>query len=198
MDLVAAIPASHVADYDWLRENTDALDTPRYQTRYRAYWQMTAARLSPDFCAAYFAALRTGLKSAPELGPLTHALYDTATHLNGRRSLQFSFASKLLHMANPRIPIYDSQVARFYFFLEPPRERPLEERVATLVAFHGFLAQEYARVLTAGLLTNAITLFRQRLHPRFFTDEKCIDSLIWAFVGFLKKGALSSGRVIYR
>jgi hypothetical protein len=136
-DLVAAIPASHVADYDWLRENTDALNTPTYQTRYRAYWQVNAARLSPDFCAAYFAALRTGLESAPELGPLTHALYDTATHLNGRRSLQFSFASKLLHMANPRVPIYDSLVARFYFFIEPPRKWPLKQRVANLVAYHG-------------------------------------------------------------
>jgi hypothetical protein len=197
-ELVATIAPGHVAEYDWLRENTGAVSTLAYQTRYRAFWQMNAARLSPGFCDIYFATLRKAIQHAPELGLLTHTLYETATHLNGRQSLQFSFATKLLHMVNPRAPIYDSLIARFFFFAEPPRERPLEQRIDSLVAVHGFLVREYARILKERLLESAIMAFRERLRPRCFTDEKCVDSLIWAFVAFLKKGGVSSGKVVYR
>jgi hypothetical protein len=66
--IVATLAPSHVAEYDWLRENTRAVNTPAYQARYRAFWQMNAARLSPGFCDTYFAALRKGLQHVPELG----------------------------------------------------------------------------------------------------------------------------------
>jgi hypothetical protein len=67
-----------------------------------------------------------------------------------------------------------------------------------LVAFHGFLTQEYARVLNGGLLASAIQEFRLRLNPQHFTDEKIVDSLIWAFVALLRKGALPKGQIVYR
>ena len=66
------------------------------------------------------------------------------------------------------------------------------------MTFHSFLAEEYARVLKGGLLNVAIQEFRLRLKPQHFTDEKIVDSLIWAFVALLRKGALPKGKIAYR
>jgi hypothetical protein len=164
---------------------------------------MNAARLSPSFYVAYFGALKAATMQNTTLGSLAHTLHAASTNSKGRQSLQFSFATKLLHITNPHLPIYDSQVAAFYFFQEPDIKDPkdpqdLQRRISAFVTFHDFLKQEYARVLQNNLLATAIHEFRLRLNPQHFTDEKIVDSLVWAFVGLLWKGALTNGQIIYR
>jgi len=73
----------------------------------------------------------------------------------------------------------------------------LQRRISAFVTFHDFLKQEYARVIQNNLLATAIQEFRLRLNPQLFTDEKIVDSLIWAFVGLLWKGALQKGQIAY-
>jgi hypothetical protein len=141
-------------------------------------------------------------KQTPTLGALAPNLHAASTNSKGRQSLQFSFTTKLLHMTNQHLPIYDSQVAAFYFFQEPDIKDPkdpqdLQRRIATLVTFHDFLRQEYRRVLQNNLLAPAIQEFRVRLSSQHFTDEKIVDSLIWAFVGLVWKGALQKGQIAY-
>ena len=52
--VVASILPAHVRDYDWLVENLRRVGESQYQARYRAFWAMNAARLSPSYCAEYF------------------------------------------------------------------------------------------------------------------------------------------------
>ena len=196
--VVGAIPPNHVADYEWLLQNTAHLTTSDYQRKYRLYWAMNVAQLSPPFYSAYFGALDAALKQTTTLSDVTRILYDASARRDGRQSLQFSFATKLLHMANPVLPICDSQIAGFYFFQETTTSLNLQQRINGFVAFHDFLVQEYARVLESGLLAEAIQEYRRQLNPQHVTDEKIVDSLIWAFVGLLRKGALPKGQVAYR
>lgn len=196
--IVASIPSAHVQDYDWLLQNIAAVGTPEYQSKYRTFGAMNAAQLSPDFYTVYFAVLDEAAIHAPSLDSLSGTIHSASTRRNGGKSLQFSFATKLLHMINPHSPIYDSKVAKFYFYVAPPSDRDLEERIACFIAFHTFLVQEYARILDSGLLATAIQTFRQELNTQQFTDEKCIDSLLWAFVTLLEKGALQASQIAYR
>jgi hypothetical protein len=196
--ILSGIPPDHVSEYDWLLQNLGAIDTSDYRRRYRRFWAMNAAQLSADFYTAYFGALDEARGQAPPLDVLSSRLYDASARRDGGQSLQFSFATKLLHMINPRSAIYDSKVARFYFYEAPPSDRPLKERINTLMAFYDFLNREYARILNSGHLTSAIQVFRQRLNPKAFTDEKIIDSLIWAFVVLLENGGLPNSQVVYR
>lgn len=188
---------NHVGDYDWLRENINAVGTGIYQQRYKRFWAMNAAQLSPDFDVCYFQALSEARAQVPPLDVLSTRLHDASARHDGQKSLQFSFATKLLHMVNPRSPIYDSKVTRFYFYTPPPTKLPLPERIAALNRFYTFLNQEYARVLTDGLLANSIRLFQDRFKPRTFSDEKVIDSLIWAFIILLDEGGLPTRQVVY-
>jgi hypothetical protein len=196
--ILGTILPAHVRDYDWLTQNIDDVRTSDYQRRYRSFWAMNPARLSPDFYATYFTALDEARSQAPTLETLSRKLSDASARRDGTTSFQFSFATKLLHMANPRLPIYDSKIVRFYFFGGAKTTLPLDDRIGCLVGFHGFLVQEYARVLNAGLLKTAIHAFRQQLNPQHFTDEKCIDSLLWAFVTLLEEGGVSRNQIVYR
>ena len=196
--ILDSIKQGQVSSYDWLHQEIGTIQTSAYRKEYRRYWRMNAARLSSDFYTTYFDELDGARRKEPTLEALSHRLYHASEKSGGTKSLQFWFATKLLHMSNPRLPIYDSRVARFYFFEVVSTDQPLEERVGHLLDFHGFLVQEYERVLNNGILRIAIQTFRQHFSPEHFTDEKCIDSLLWAFVRLLEKGGLPLKQIVYR
>jgi hypothetical protein len=196
--VVASVPQDHVPNYDWLVENLRQVGELQYQARYRVFWAMNVVRPSPIYCAEYFRRLEAATGNLPMLGSLVTDLYNLPVQANGRQSLQFSFATKLLHMQDRHLPIYDSQIAAFYFFQEPDRSLDLRQRVKRLDDFHAFLRRQYARILEDGLLTKSIAAFQAQFKPVHFTDEKIIDSLIWAFVSKLRNGGLQDGSVIYR
>jgi hypothetical protein len=199
--VVGTIPREHVTDYEWLIQNVGQANTSGYQSRYRRFWAMNAAQLSPAFYATYFGTLAAAVSQLPTLSSVAQTLHAASARQNGQKSLQFSFATKLLHITNPHLPIYDSQVAAFYFFVEPDRNpkdpNDFQRRIREFVTFHDFLRQEYARVLQNNLLVTAIQEFRVRLNPQHFTDEKIVDSLIWAFVGLLWNGGLQNQQVVF-
>ncbi len=195
--VIGSMQPQHVTEYDWLMQNIRDCNTREYQARYKVFWRLGAARLSPHFCKAYFANLQAAQEDTPDVGALAKRLQATPTHKNGRKSLQFSFVTKLVHMVEPTAPIYDSLVASFYYYKEPPVRLSLARRVEDLVEFHGFLEREYQRILKKKLLARSIAEFRGKFSPRHFTDEKIIDSLLWAFVSLLKRGGLTSGQFAY-
>ncbi len=134
--IVSKIRPDHVTEYERLLQNVDHVNTPGYQKRYRAYWAMNVARLSPSFYSVYFNALDTAPTQKPSLDTFVHILYDASTNHRRTKSLQFSFATKLLHMTNPQLPLYSSEVTAFFFFQSPTGE--VERRIAKFVAFHTF------------------------------------------------------------
>lgn len=196
--IFGSISGTHVPNYDWLISNRHNCLTPNFQKRYKNYWRLNAARLNPHFCTVYFTELNHALGGvSPPITQLVNTLYLTATHNNGRKSLQYSFASKLLHTVNPNAPIYDSLIAAFYFFQEPSRKLHVAKRINAYDNFYNFLDCEYRRIITLGLLTPSINSFRTRFTPKHFTDEKIIDSLLWGFVDVLNKGAVINKIIVY-
>jgi hypothetical protein len=152
-----------------------------FQRTYRAYWRMNAAHLGQPFYQVYFTLL----------GECTRASYSDIADITkklktkGGRGPQFSFATKLAHMINPRLPVYDSYVAAFYFYQAPvPQDSDLE----SLFAFYRFLKREYKHILSDGLLDPALARFRRTGPPAAAaTDERLIDWLIWGWVSMMRK-----------
>lgn len=194
--LVGFIDHVHVDNYDWLMANRGSVGDPVFQSRFRLFWRMNAARLGDTYCNHYFELL-SDLSDVADLEDLVRELYKVPVNNKGTKALQFSFSTKLLHMHDPHLPIYDKQVAAFYFYSAPSSRSAFDSRLTSLMRFHNFLQNEYARIADEHLLSESIHLFRSRLEPRFFTDEKVIDSLIWAFVALLRGGRLVDGSVRY-
>jgi hypothetical protein len=129
---------------------------------------------------------------------ITRTLYEIPINAKEKKVLQFSFASKLVHMINPRLPVYDRMVESFYFL---PRSYAgtAQKKLANLLRSYRFLVAEYDRILREGLLASAIDELRRRFQlPAEYSDQKIIDTLIWKFVPFLESGALRDGSVVYR
>jgi hypothetical protein len=186
-----------IKQYEWLVLNLTDCDTPSYQKQYKVFWRLNAARLDEKFCNAYFQELHKAKSNPPDLSTLILALHAIPTHGKTRQSVQCSFASKLLHMVSPSLPIYDSLIAAFYFYEVPNRKLTLQQRVTSLIDFHSFLKAEYQRILANNLLAPSLVAFRDRFKPLHFTDEKIIDSLLWGYVSLLRGGGIVGGQIQY-
>src|ERR1017187_8130850 len=123
---------------------------------------MNPAQLGTTFYDAYFEVLGRPYGSSPSLQEVCRSLYDASTRRNGTKVLQFSFATKLLHMRDQRLPIYDSMVAKFFFFEPPDPDKELSRRIEALAEFYSFLAREYERVQRELLMQRAGAPFKQR------------------------------------
>lgn len=174
----------YVKQYDRLIEGRKSKLAEDYKRDYRSFWVMNRAVFSPEFYDAFFNLLAEGLRQGErrsfDIREVLQRLYDAP---NNRKSLQFSFATKLLHTIDPTLPVYDLMIAYFYFLDLPKTSLALSDRIDALADLHSFLIREYARVLRENLLTPAISAFRETYQPKHFTDEKIIDTLIWSFVG---------------
>ena len=173
-----------------------------FHALYRNYWQMNVARLGDPFYFRYFALLESLKKNrAGFVGDIDATLRELAllTNTTERPSLQFSFATKLLNTIDPRLPVYDSYVSQFFFFVAPPSNYSVDVRLSALLSFHAFLRAEYSRVIKEGLLTDAIARFREHFAiDSELCDERVIDMLIWGYVSLLRNGAQLVRRALYR
>lgn len=197
MELLAG--TNHIQEYCYLSTRLHQVNVTKddeFQRRYRAFWAMNVARLSEGFIQSYFEYLEQN-KQAQDLNlrAVTTHLYEIPTGKDRRQSLQFSFASKLVHMVLPNRPVYDRLVESFYFL--PTGAATGLDRLETLMVSYDFLIREYQRVMDSNLLNIAIDLFRDRLSAEALTAEKLIDSLIWSFVSWLDGGAIRDGSVVY-
>ncbi len=170
--------------------NVDVTWDTEFQKKYCRYWRLFGAGLSQDFRSAYFE-LMEGSKgrALPSIRELTRILSTVPSNSLGRRTLQFSFASKLLHTLDPHRPIYDSMVATFYRFSVPNPTKSFEGRLQSFLSFYDFLVAEYKQVLTNRLLEQPIAIFRNHFSGSDeYTDEKIVDTLIWRLVDLKKNG----------
>jgi hypothetical protein len=195
--ILTAMERDHVKKYDWLIENIHKIESSSYQTSYKTFWRLHGAGLSSDYCSIYFQLLKKHLEEPIAIEKLVRYLFNKPVNSSGKKSLQFSFITKMLHMADRQLPIYDSLISSFYFF-EPNRSLSFEERVDELIFFYEFLNFEYRRILKDSLLQESITAFRERFNSKHFTDEKIIDSLIWAFTSYGFNGAVINKSIVFR
>ena len=183
-DIIQAFKNSgDLESYNWLLSalhDRDVSDLDDYQRRFRAFWRM---RCGDPYGTAFFDRLEH-CKNGSGVDPVAIAreLYAYPTR-GGRQTLEFSFATKLAHMVDPHLPIYDAMISSFYFLPAASGSNNLEKRLAQCAQWLDFLKREYARILVAGLLDPAIGAFRRALPPvSAHTDEKVVDWLIWKFI----------------
>ena len=193
---------TEIKPYVWLIRNLrdrDVSTDEEYQKKYSYYWVLNGAGLGKEFRAAYFCELerlKCSQTYVETVEAIARRLWEAPVNRSGRRSLQFSFASKLVHMVNPDLPLYDSRVEDFYFL--PPTSA--NEKLEAKMESYRFLVEEYKRVLEDGILSSSIQKFRDKLDPdsACYSDVRIIDTLIWKFATVLRSGAVQNRVVEYQ
>jgi len=170
-----------------------------FQREFRQYWAMGVARMKDPFRAAFYQKffdllserLRTRKSSVPDVvRELVIGGHDKG------ETLWFSFASKLVHMVDPRLPVFDNLIAEFFHFAGTGGD--FEDRLSSLMDFYEFLRQEYVRVIRQKLLGPSLRAFRDRYaDASTVPDERIIDWLAVGCVAVLRKGAQRRGDMLY-
>jgi hypothetical protein len=163
--LDAINPVRDIQPYVWLIQHFDNVNVgqdEKFQQVYRRFWQLNPARLSAKFHQEYFGLLEE-LKGSDNIGveEVARHLLRLPTRSNGGHSLQFSFASKLVHMHRHDMPPYDSLLEDF-FFLPRSASKSMEAKLNRKLKGYQFIRREYNRILKHGILGEAIENFRQR------------------------------------
>jgi hypothetical protein len=154
-----------------------------FEGRYRRFWTMRG--MGAGFYPPYFQALKAACTQAPSISQLcTNFLPISMRKKKGTQqtiqTVQFSFPTKLCHTADPRLPIYDERVARFYLFQEPSTTLSPSLRINWICCV---LRLPKERILACSgaqpAKRPAIDDFKNRFTPKQHTDEKIIDWRIW-------------------
>lgn len=92
--------------YEWLEAHKGKPENPVFQFVFRSYYRIDNAGLTSDWKVRYFEFLSQRERS---LRTILEGLYHIQTKKKVK-SLQVSFATKLLHTLDTSQPIYDSKV----------------------------------------------------------------------------------------
>ena len=178
----------------------DVSNDGNFQKIYRKYWRLNAARLQQTFFEVYFDLLEKSKDHSDlKIEKISRKLYKTSTGKDGKKSLQFSFASKLIHTINNTEPVYDSMITTFYFLPQPQSNWNFERKLKNALENYQFIKNEQKRILKEGLLDFEIEKFREYFNlENVYTDQKIIDTLIWKFVTLLRDGAIRERRIIFK
>lgn len=180
----------------------DVSVSKEFKKLYRKYWQLNAAHLNEDYVEAYFKLLQEcrSINGADvSVEQIARKLYQFPTHSKKRYSLQFSFATKLVHTLRPESPVYDETVQAFFFLPPRPLSGSLDQKLRRFSQVYSFLIGEYQRVLREQRLGPSIAIFRSKYDSESsFTDEKIVDTLIWQFVKCIRNRNLEDGAFVYR
>ena len=167
------------------------LTREKYEKNFIHFYALNAAHLDKSFLKNFFEKLfdekyqKMGAKEV-----LEEILNEWEK--DGFNSVQFSFATKLVHSINGKTPIYDSKIASFYILPNFHNLSNKDSKIALCKNIYDFLEDEYAKIKREKKLDNAITLFKDKLIKENFnqidsiSDEKIIDYYIWQFTKMLQ------------
>ena len=131
--LASAVELLDTEKYLVLKKLYSEGDTTTFRDKFMQYYHLNRAHPSAEFITSYFRLLFTpNLANTSEpYSSILKELYEFKG-LNGIKSLQFSFVSKLLAMQDESHPLYDLHVRRF-FGMRPPNSNTSEGRIEQFI-----------------------------------------------------------------
>jgi len=159
----------------------DVISNHVFQFVFRSFYRLDNAGLSPEQKTQYFKLLSD---NKTDLKTILLALYDLET-LKKKKSIQLSFATKLIHTANNDRPIYDKYVSSFTgikYYNEPTKN--IGYKITKAQGKYDELCTVYRDVfLTNAKVMTLVTDFRKEfgIEKSKISDVKVIDFLIWAY-----------------
>jgi hypothetical protein len=160
--------------YEWLEAHKEKPENPVFQFVFRSYYRIDSAGLTSDWKGRYFEFLSQRERS---LKTILEGLYHIPTKKKVK-SLQFSFATKLLHTLDTSQPIYDSKVAEL-LGLPVKKGKAFAANINTCIAVYEKLREVQQQLLSDEPIKNQIAALKDRYNSQI-SDEKALDFLLWS------------------
>jgi hypothetical protein len=156
-------------------EKGNILDNYLFQFVYRSFYRLDSAGLSEKIKTRYFELLS---EKQNDLEIILSELYDIPT-LKDKNSIQFSFATKLLHTLDNDNPIYDKNVDRVIRIKIDGKTK--DEKIRSSVDMFNSLIIVYSEMMEKDEIIDAILRFRMyfNVQKEKVSDVKVLDFIIW-------------------
>ena len=160
--------------YEWLEGHKETPKNLVFQFVFRSYYRIDNAGLTSDWKVRYFEFLSQRERS---LKTILEGLYHMPTKKKVK-SLQFSFATKLLHTLDTSQPIYDSKVAEL-LGLTVKKGKDFAANVNICIAVYEELQEAQQQLLSDKGIKNQIAELKARYNSQI-SEEKALDFLLWS------------------
>jgi len=181
--ILSNLNSENIAVYIFLKNEYakgKILDNFVFQFVFRAYYRLDNAGLSDGIRRRFFELLD---QKQTNLETILSELYEIPT-LKGKKTIQFSFATKLLHTINSNKPIFDSGVSRVTNIRLTGSGEP---KIHSCIERYDFLEKLYLDMLQDERITNIISEFGLtfKVDGEMMSDTKILDFIMWS-LGKLK------------
>jgi hypothetical protein len=160
--------------YEWLESHKEKPENPVFQFLFRSYYRIDNAGLTSDWKVRYFEFLSQRERS---MKTILEGLYHIPTKKKVK-SVQFSFATKLLHTLDTSQPIYDSKVAEL-LGLPVKKGKDFAANINTCIAVYENLREAQQQLLSDEGIKNQIAALKDGYNSQI-SDEKALDFVLWS------------------
>src|SRR5208283_5836342 len=131
-DIVKGIERESLDVYLFLKQQIKSgpiVQNYLFQFVFRSFYGLDSAGLTPEFKKEYFKQMEECRTSNDlDLRPLLKHLYEIQNRKR-KKTLQFSFITKLANTVDDDYPLYDSHIAKVFKFILPSSNKPIKERL---------------------------------------------------------------------
>ena len=189
-DILSNLKLESIAVYSFLKNEYakgNILNNLVFQFVFRSYYRLDNAGLSNEIKSRFFQLLA---QKQINLGTILSELYEIPT-LKGKNTIQFSFATKLLHTIDNNNPIFASEVAVLTKINIKGSDR--DKKIYSCIEIYNSLEKLYAKLKKDDKIRKVISKFRSKfkVDDERISDTKVIDFIMWS-LGKLTKEKQSS------
>lgn len=143
-----------------------------FQFVFRSFYRLDNAGLTDKWKKAYFRLLADNEK---DLKTILNKLYVEKNH-KGQSTVQFSFATKLLHTLDNTKPIFDSEVSKV---LGLELNGKGKSKIVNSERVYTNLINIFKSALQKPIAQKKIAQFKLEYHASDLNDEKILDFILW-------------------
>lgn len=169
-----------VVVYRFLKSEYDKgniLNNPFFQFVFRSFYRMDGAGLSNRMKEHYFQLLENKERN---LEIILSELYDIK-NIKKQNTIQFSFATKLVHTIDNDMPIYSTEIASC-LDKKPRPTGSKNERILSCVVIYGSLMRLYDELKKNEEINDTISKFRLKFNVTEgqISNTKVLDFILWS------------------
>lgn len=157
-----------------------------FQFVFRSFYRLDNAGLSDEIKNHFFKLMAN---KQTNLVTVLSELYNIPT-LRHKNTIQFSFATKLLHTTNNDNPIFDAEISRV--INKNVTGKSKDEKIRSSLEMYNYIQKLYSILKEDEEVNNVISKFRSKFNVNTDTmgDTKILDFIMWSLGKLMKRNKM--------
>ena len=177
-EILSNLNQESISGYVTLKKmyNEGNIQNQEFRSLFKQYYGLNQAQLGEDWENGFFELLS---ERTTDLEYILSELYEIP-RLNGQKTIQFVFTTKLIHTINNSKPIYDSKVGKV---IEKKVEGDTKQaKIESCKEIYRYLEELYSELLRNVHIREVISRFREmhQVNEDAVGDRKVLDFIIWS------------------